>query len=72
VFLWFGSWKNGKSTYQPLWIKTNQARFPLIQNELGKSLPTMTTLNEANRESRHGDAPTPIRGAFRQATALCR
>jgi len=51
VFLWFGSWKNGKSTYQPLWVKTNQARFPLIQNEQGKNLPTMTTLSDANRDA---------------------
>ena len=29
VILWFGSWKNGKSTYQPLWVKNDQARFPL-------------------------------------------
>jgi hypothetical protein len=51
VLLWFGSWKNGKSTYQPLWMKTNQVRFPLAQNEEGKSLPTMTTLSEANRDA---------------------
>ena len=42
VLLWFGSWKNGKSTYQPLWIKSNQGRFPLIQNQEGHSLPTLT------------------------------
>ena len=51
VFLWFGSWKNGKSTYQPLWVKTNQTRFPLIQNEQGKSLPTLTTFSDANRDA---------------------
>ena len=51
VILWFGSWKNGKSTYQPLWVKTNQDRFPLIQNEQGKSLSTMTTLSAANRDA---------------------
>jgi beta-galactosidase GanA len=49
VLLWFGSWKNGKSTYQPLWMKTNQVRFPLIQNEQGMSLPTLTTLSDNNR-----------------------
>ena len=51
VFLWFGSWKNGKSNYQPLWVKTNQARFPLIQNQQGKNLATLTTLSEANRDA---------------------
>ena len=48
VLLWFGSWKNGKSTYQPLWVKTNQARFPLVQNEQGKSLNTLTPFSDAN------------------------
>jgi beta-galactosidase GanA len=51
IFLWFGSWKNGKSTYQPLWVKTNQTRFPLVQNQQGKSLPTLTTLSDANRDA---------------------
>src|SRR5271165_3457689 len=44
VLLWFGSWKNGKSTYQPLWVKTNQARFPLGQDQQGNSVPILTTL----------------------------
>jgi beta-galactosidase GanA len=51
VILWFGSWKNGKSTYQPLWVKTNQDRFPLACSEDGKSMPILTTLSEANRNA---------------------
>ena len=51
VLLWFGSWKNGKSTYQPLWVKTNQARFPLVQNEQGKSLNTLTPFSDASCEA---------------------
>jgi beta-galactosidase GanA len=51
VFLWFGSWKNGKSTYQPFWVKTNQQRFPLIQDEKGKGLPTLSALSDANRDA---------------------
>jgi len=51
ILLWFGSWKNGKSTYQPVWVKTNQQRFPLIQDEKGKGLPTLTTLSDANRDA---------------------
>ncbi len=51
ILLWFGSWKNGKSTYQPLWVKTNQQRFPLIQDEKGKGLPTLTTLSNVNRDA---------------------
>src|ERR1035437_4643103 len=51
VILWFGSWKNGKSTYQPLWVKNDQARFPLAASEDGKSMPIMTTLSAANRDA---------------------
>jgi hypothetical protein len=51
IVLWFGSWKNGKSTYQPVWVKTNQQRFPLVQDENGKGLPTLTTLSDANRDA---------------------
>lgn len=28
VLLWFGTWKNGSSTYVPEWVKQNPARFP--------------------------------------------
>ncbi|PVH88085.1 glycoside hydrolase family 35 protein [Cadophora sp. DSE1049] len=31
VLLWFGSFKNGISTYCPSWIKTNPKRFPRAQ-----------------------------------------
>ena len=51
VLLWFGSWKNGKSTYQPLWVKLNQAKYPLVQNEEGHGLPTLSTFSETNREA---------------------
>ena len=27
ILLWFGSWKNGKSTYQPVWVKTTSSAF---------------------------------------------
>ena len=29
VLIWFGSWKNGESTYAPLWVKTDHQRFPV-------------------------------------------
>ncbi|PSN60741.1 glycoside hydrolase [Corynespora cassiicola Philippines] len=28
ILLWFGSFKNGRSTYVPSWVKTNPERFP--------------------------------------------
>jgi hypothetical protein len=51
IVLWFGSWKNGKSTYQPLWVKRDQQRFPLIEDEKGKRLATMSTLSDAGRDA---------------------
>ena len=51
VILWFGSWKNGKSTYQPLWVKNDQARFPLAASQDGKAMPIMTTLSDNNRDA---------------------
>jgi hypothetical protein len=51
IVIWFGSWKNGKSTYQPVWVKTNQQRFPIVQDEKGKGLPALTTLSDANRDA---------------------
>jgi hypothetical protein len=51
IVLWFGSWKNGKSTYQPAWVKTNQPRFPLVQDEKGQGLPTLSTLGDATRDA---------------------
>ena len=35
VLLWFGSWKNGLSTYVPAWIKTDLKRFPRTEDEYG-------------------------------------
>ncbi|KAH7095297.1 glycoside hydrolase superfamily [Paraphoma chrysanthemicola] len=37
VLLWFGAFKNGKSTYAPGWVKTNPKRFPrmMIRTPLG-------------------------------------
>ncbi|KAL1610476.1 hypothetical protein SLS60_002144 [Paraconiothyrium brasiliense] len=41
VLLWFGSWKNGRSTYAPAWVKTNPKRFP--RAELRKTGGVMQT-----------------------------
>jgi hypothetical protein len=31
VLIWFASWKNGASSYAPMWVKTRPQRFPLQQ-----------------------------------------
>ena len=51
ILLWFGSWKNGVSTYPPAWVKTNLKRFPRAQDKEGKSLEILSTFSEANREA---------------------
>jgi beta-galactosidase GanA len=47
VFLWFGSWKNGLSSYPPLWVKTDPVRFPLAQDGKGQALDILATFGEA-------------------------
>lgn len=48
VFLWFGSWKNGISSFAPAWVKTDQQRFPRVQIKSGKSVEILTPLNETS------------------------
>lgn len=42
VLLWFGSWKNGHSTYAPAWVKTDPKRFPRVKNEAGQTTKTLS------------------------------
>jgi beta-galactosidase GanA len=43
VLLWFGSWKNGISSYQPAWVKKDSVRFPLIHTKTGLSVNILST-----------------------------
>ena len=51
IFLWFGSWKNGVSSYVPAWVKTNQERFPRVPDKDGKGTEILSTLSAANRDA---------------------
>ena len=51
VFLWFGSWKNGMSSYIPPWVKANQDRFPRVQRQDGTGVEILSTFSDANREA---------------------
>lgn len=42
--LWFGSWKNGVSTYVPSWVKLDQRRFPLARFADGSAINALSTL----------------------------
>src|SRR5665213_355893 len=51
VLLWFGSWKNSISCYAPLWVKTNQNRFPRAKDESGIKQEILTPFNRNNLEA---------------------
>jgi hypothetical protein len=51
VFLWFGSWKNGLSSYPPYWVKTNPLRFPWVKKENGKTIDILSTFSDATRDA---------------------
>ena len=38
IVLWFGSWKNGMSSYVPLWVKQDCSRFPRTQLHTGEAI----------------------------------
>src|ERR1035437_285664 len=51
VFLWFGSWKNGLSSYAPYWVKQDYKRFPRIRLQSGKSMELLSALSDATRDA---------------------
>jgi beta-galactosidase GanA len=51
VFLWFGSWKNGMSSYMPLWVKQDYERFKRVQLDAGRTVEVLSTLCPANWEA---------------------
>jgi beta-galactosidase GanA len=48
ILLWFGSWKNGVSSYVPAWIKRDYHRFPLSKLQNGQTAAVLSTFAEAN------------------------
>jgi hypothetical protein len=59
AWLWFGSWKNGLSSFAPAWVLANQDRFPRAQLTGRKTVEVLSTLSDANR-----DADAKAFGAF--------
>jgi beta-galactosidase GanA len=51
VLLWFGSWKNGLSSYVPDWVKRDYERFPRIRINDGETLELLSTLAPASRDA---------------------
>jgi hypothetical protein len=57
VLLWLASWKNGMSSYAPLWVKTNPNRFPRATDCNGNVLDVLSPIPDG--ETQKADA-----GAF--------
>lgn len=51
VPLWFGSWKNSMSCYAPVWVKTNQQRFPRAEDKAGNGMEIMSPFNKENLDA---------------------
>lgn len=49
--LWFGSWKNGMSSYHPAWVKKDPERFPSALTKDGRKLPILSTLGQNTRDA---------------------
>ena len=45
IFLWFGSWKNGLSSFVPAWVKADTARFPRVRIASGKPVEILSPLD---------------------------
>ncbi|KAF7718451.1 Beta-galactosidase [Penicillium ucsense] len=57
VLLWFGSFKNGISSYTPAWVKTNPRRFPRAKlRKAGGILQTGDVLSIFHQEACNADA----------------
>ena len=48
IFIWFGSWKNGISSFAPAWVKADQDRFPRVQISGHRSIEVLSTLSDEN------------------------
>jgi beta-galactosidase GanA len=51
ILLWFGSWKNGMSSYVPAWVKRDTARFPRISIGDDTTIEVLSTLAPESSEA---------------------
>jgi Domain of unknown function (DUF5597)/Beta-galactosidase len=68
ILLWFGSWKNGKSSYAPYWAKKDFKRFWRARDEKGRTLDIFSTFCEAARDA-DARAFAALMGHLREADA---
>ncbi len=51
ALLWFASWKNGESSYAPLWVKKDTKRFWRVKTKEGKEVETLSPFCEATKKA---------------------
>jgi beta-galactosidase GanA len=51
VFLWLASWKNGMSSYDPLWVKRDNTKYPRAEHQDGTPMQVLSTLAPNNWEA---------------------
>ncbi|KAA6455864.1 glycoside hydrolase family 42 [Acidobacteria bacterium AB60] len=50
VFLWLASWKNGMSSYAPVWVKQDSKRFPRVVIH-GREIEVFSPMSAATQEA---------------------
>jgi hypothetical protein len=51
VFLWLASWKNGMSSYAPLWVKENYKKYPRAKFANGYTMEVLSPLSHVTAEA---------------------
>jgi beta-galactosidase GanA len=53
VFLWLAAWKNGMSSYAPVWVKQDTKRYPrvILHNNEANILSTIAGFSDATRDA---------------------
>ena len=51
ILLWFGTWKNGMSSYAPAWVKRDYERFPRVQIADGQSIEILSAFSSETRNA---------------------
>src|SRR6056297_1847647 len=49
VIVWFGTWKNGESSYVPMWVKKDTDRFFRVKRKDGANIETISSFCDEAR-----------------------
>lgn len=51
AILWFGSWKNGESSYAPAWVKQDTGKYRRVVDASGREIETLSPFCEATMKA---------------------